>query len=114
MGGVIVRSEQNEPSALASKLNPRNGDHGTRSNFDLIRDNFGGKKEWIDARESLLIDSTPPQSRAVKRVSNGRRSSNSNPSVFGQPRSEGLKRLLHVPGEASDMNVKLVLGPHKA
>jgi len=112
MGGVIVRSKQNEPAPV-SKLNPRDGDHRTRSAFGLIGANFGGKTEWIDARESLLINSTPPQSRAVKRVSNGRRSSNSSPFVFGQLRSEGLKRLFHVPREASDMNVKLVLGPRK-
>ncbi len=109
-----MRSKQNEPAAPVSKLNPRDGDHQPRSAFGLIGAFLGGKTEWIDAREGLLIDSTSPQSRAVKRVSNGHRSSNSNPSVFGQLRSEGLKRLFHVPGEASDMNVKLVLGPRKA
>ncbi len=109
-----MRSKQDEPDAPFSKLDPRDGDHQARSAFGLIEAPLGDKTEWIDARESPPINPTPPQSRAVKRVSRIHRSPNSNPSVFGQFRSQGLKRLFHAPREASDMNVKLVLAPSKA
>ena len=109
-----MRGEKNKPAAPVSKLNPRDGDHRPRSDFGIIGANFDSETEWIDARKRRLINSTPPQSQAVERVSNSHRSSNSNPSVFGQLRSEGLKGLFHAPRETSDMNVKLVLGPRKA
>ena len=109
-----MRSKQDEPDAPFSKLDPRDGDHQARSAFGLIEAPLGDKTEWIDARESSPDQPDAPTIPSREARFQDSSIPHSNPSVFGQFRSQGLKRLFHAPREASDMNVKLVLAPSKA